>query len=399
MPQVIGLPEGKHPLQMINELYPNVTYTFVENIAVKSSEKYSAHIKIEDTNFEGKGSNKKLARLNAAVEAIKFLKNKGFLEQRISERRRHKAVKPKWQKPQRAAFLKSNGRPFRPPNLTEEKPNDAVQKLKETFAKVDYQVVSESTTENSEGEAVLKFTVSATVMDKTYTGDGTSKQNARLEAAEAALRGLGLWTEEDETLKQETKRHEMEEARFARMLYGRNRMKVSGAGSRDWRSQGKSWVSGGVLAPIPLILPDSKDSRICGNFEDSQDGSQHSGAGRSGRNMGGQQNEFGMGPLNGYNMGPQNEYGMGLPNGYNMRPQNECGMGPVNNFGMGPSDGCGMGPQNNYGIQAPGGYRMGEQSGYGMGQSAYGGCYNDFGNGGSVNENTYGSYNNWWGQY
>lgn len=399
MPQVFGLPEGKNPLVMINELYPTVAYIFGENVAEKSSEKYSAYIKIEDINFEGKGSNKKVARLNAAVEAITFLKNKGLLEQRISERRRHKVVKPKWQKPQRAAFLKSNGRPFRPPKPTEEKPNDAVQKLKEKFAKVDYQVVSESTTENREGEAVMKFTVSATVMDKTFTGDGTSKQNARLEAAEAALRGLGMWTGEDETLKQEAKCHKMEEARFARMLYGRNRMKASGGGSRDWRSQGKSWVSGGVLAPIPLIMPDSKDSRSCGKFEDSQDGSQHSGAGRSGHNMGGQQIEFGMGPPNGYNMGPKNEYGMGPPNGYNMGPQNECGMGPVNNYGMGPSNGYGMGPQNNYGIQAPGCFRMGEQSGYGMGQSAYGGSYNDFGNGGNVSENPCGSYNNWWGQY
>lgn len=376
MPQVFGLPGGKHPLQIINELYSTVSYTFVVNPTEKSSEKCSAYIKIEDTDFEGKGSNKKVARLNAAIKAITFLKDSGILDQRIAEKRQQKAGKPKWRGPVRQAFLKSNGRPFGPPKPAEEKPKDAVQKLKEKFARVDYQVVKESTTQNSEGEAVLKFTVSATVMDKTFTGDGTSKQQARLEAAEAALRGLDLWTEEDVTLKKEAERLEMDKTRFARMLYGTKRMKGSGGGSRDWRFQGKSWVSGGVLAPNPLILPDSKDSGTGGNFEDSQDGSQYSGADGSGRNMGGHLNGFGMGPPNGFNMGPQNEYGMG------------------------PSNGFGMGPQSNYGIQAPGGFGMGGQSGYGMGQSTnYGSGYNDFGNGGNFSENPSGSYNNWWGQY
>jgi len=380
LPQVFNIPGGKHPLQMINELYPTVTYTFGENTTVKSSQKYSAYIKIEDTNFEGKGGNKKVARLNAAIQAVAFLKSNGLLEQRISERRQHKTVKPKYQKPQRPAFLKSNGKPFGHLKLTEEKPRDSVQKLKEKFPRVDYQVVSESMTENSDGEAVMTFTVSAWVQDKTFTGDGTSKQHARLAAAEAALRGLGLWTEEDETLKQEAKRLETEKSRFARMLYGANRARGSGGGSQDWRSQGKSWVSGGVLAPNPLILPESRDSGSGGNFDDSRDGSQYSGTGGYGFNMGGLQNEYGVGLQN---MGPQNEYGTG----------------PVNNYGFGPSNGFGMGPQNNYGVRAPGGSIMGEQSGYGMGQSAdYGGGYNDFGNGGNFCQNPCGSYNGWWGQ-
>lgn len=45
------------------------------------------------------------------------------------------------------------------------------------------------------------FTISVAVDGSTYTGTGTSKKQAKTFCAEAALRGCGLWNDDDEQLK------------------------------------------------------------------------------------------------------------------------------------------------------------------------------------------------------
>lgn len=242
-------------MQLINELYPDAVFSFSEKPSAGADGVYSVSLRINDADFVGSGGNKKIARLNAAIEAVNAFKRDGTLERRLAEKQLHKMVKPKWQKPQRAAFLQKDEMWARQPKGPMTQPRDAVVRLKEMFGNVNYEVTSKSPTTDADGNPATRYFVLAMVLGQTFWGEGLTEEKAQLEASEAAMSSLGLWTEEDEDAKKEAGRLEAEQRRWTSMLYGKSRSKQRSKASRDWRSQGKSWVSGGKLESLPLILP------------------------------------------------------------------------------------------------------------------------------------------------
>ena len=75
---------------------------------------------------------------------------------------------------------------------------NAVAKLHELYPTCEYSVVGEMPMRNS---VITAFAVSVKVNHRTYIGIGKNKKLAKMDAAEKALQGIGMWTEEDDYMK------------------------------------------------------------------------------------------------------------------------------------------------------------------------------------------------------
>ncbi|KAI0215349.1 hypothetical protein LSAT2_032612, partial [Lamellibrachia satsuma] len=184
----------KNAIMRLNELPCGVKYEFPPDDASSSGEVvYRCIVKVGDGVFDDAGATKKVAKLKAASVAVAALRATGMLAQLEHQQEALKSTKRK----QRAQSFA--GAPIISPNLgrhvrtNQSRPKNAVMKLNDKYCALQYDVVY--------GERDARASVKVTVCGKEYIGTGSTKRLAKQEAAEQALRGLGLWTAEDDRAK------------------------------------------------------------------------------------------------------------------------------------------------------------------------------------------------------
>lgn len=161
---------------------------------------FKAKVSVENSDYEGSGSNKKIAKVEAAKLALGGLETLGLLKHREEqlEARRHRREGEKTEfmakrfEERGKRIVEYRNRERKQPPL----PKNAVMKLNEHHKGLDYEFLSQG------GVPWNKiFSVSVTVLEQKYIATGNSKKNAKLEVAENALKGLGLWTDADQKVK------------------------------------------------------------------------------------------------------------------------------------------------------------------------------------------------------
>jgi dsRNA-specific ribonuclease len=197
--KLVGTFSVKNPVAELHELFPDSTYKFKDD-KVDIGEFYQCKITVNGEEYEGLGRNKKDAKANAATNALEGLRVSGFLDQHMKELEAKKQAKVEKLK----EFEKSDGsgkgkdRLEKLFNVSAAPAKNAVSKLNEIFPSIEYKIVGEMPVKNT---CMTAFAVSVQVNRRTYTGIGKNKKLAKMAAAEKALRGLGLWTEDDEYMK------------------------------------------------------------------------------------------------------------------------------------------------------------------------------------------------------
>ena len=149
-------------------------------------------ITVEDIQFEGLASTKKIAKLNASVTALTHLNDIGLLQQKLAAK---SAKKP-------SAVTVAMAVPAASSKKNTSLLKNALMKLNELRSGLDYRTISEEERIH-QGMHAHTFTMSVDIDGQTYLGVGMSKKAARADAAEKVLRALEQWIDEDEQLKQE----------------------------------------------------------------------------------------------------------------------------------------------------------------------------------------------------
>ena len=165
---------GKNPIQLLNELIPNLLYREITDDDVKTfGRKFVIAVEFENQTYNGEGSSKKLAKTKCAMELVNALETDGRLARMMSEKDGKVKKKPKSKKPLWNA---------------EGKPGSSVIKLSMHVPDVNYHLVAQQRDLWKAGETM--FTVTATVNGETFTGVGTTEVGARDQAADQALTKL-----------------------------------------------------------------------------------------------------------------------------------------------------------------------------------------------------------------
>lgn len=188
----------KNAIMRLNELPCHVKYKFQQpddGSPPSGDVGFRCIVEIGDCAFEDKGASKKEAKLKAAVMAVTTLQATGLLALLEHQQAALKSAKRK-QRAQSLAGMPTSpdtDKRFRtnPPQL-----KNAVMKLNDHHHALQYDVLS-----YGERDTPASATVKVTVSGKEYIGSGVTKRIAKQEAAEQALRGLGLWTTEDDQTK------------------------------------------------------------------------------------------------------------------------------------------------------------------------------------------------------
>ena len=171
--------DEKNAINVLNELY-------YESAVYKEqkSEGFSlVSVTVDGITTYGRGATKKEAKLSAANAAIEQLRTVGLLQQRIAEKDALKIEK-------KGNVLASERPASYRQTVSSAESENAIAKLNHVYSGLNYNVTDAIMTP---GET--SFTVSVNVNGQVYSGTGRSKKTARLTAAENALRGLNLWTE------------------------------------------------------------------------------------------------------------------------------------------------------------------------------------------------------------
>ena len=198
----VSLPvfDGKNPIMQLNELYHGLTYTFRDPVGPVHAATYHVSVEVEGQSFQACCNSKKSAKLAVANIALETLKSQGILDAREQERAQNKDVKLTKRRDfmsKRSDMLQERiqqykNRDRKNPPL----PKNAIVKLNDRYRSLEYKLVSQTGPSFN-----TTFTMSVSVENKTYFGTGRSKKRAKMEAAETVLKGMGLWTEEDEEIK------------------------------------------------------------------------------------------------------------------------------------------------------------------------------------------------------
>jgi len=185
--------EEKTAIAILNELYyESAVYSIIE-ANEQGTGSYLTSVTVDGITAYGRGSSKKEAKLRAACAAMEQLRCLGLLEQRMTEKEFSKTDRMKT-----ASSTSDSVKPL-PYRQTVTQEN-AMAKLNRLYGAPNYNMDA-----GCPGalDGFSYFTACVTVKDKNYTGSGRSKKLARIAAAEHALRGLNMWTAEDEAAKKQ----------------------------------------------------------------------------------------------------------------------------------------------------------------------------------------------------
>jgi len=189
--QMNAAAEEKNAISILNELYyESAVYSIIEENEQGTGSCLTS-VTVYGITAYGRGSSKKEAKLKAAHAAVEQLRCLGLLEQRMTEKEVFKKDRMKTASNTSASVKPAPYRQTVCP-VTQE---NAAAKLNRLYGALNYNFIDEGT--------VGDFTVCVMVNDKNYTGSGRSKKLARIAAAEHALRGLNMWTAEDEAAKKQ----------------------------------------------------------------------------------------------------------------------------------------------------------------------------------------------------
>ena len=184
---IVAQPElfhGKNPVQLLHEIFRGVEFETVETPVAEFGHSFRMRVKVEGESFEGSAGNKKAAKAECAIAALTALEQRGVLASRLAEK-----------------SAKRSGAPGT--RTWGQSTTDAVIKLAIHFPDLQYRLVSQSDIWNN---GQLLFSVQVVVRGQTYVGVGRTEALARMDAAEKVLRAMGLWTADDERIKQEKSR-------------------------------------------------------------------------------------------------------------------------------------------------------------------------------------------------
>lgn len=221
--------EGKNPIMWLNEYFPGLEYSWDLS---EDSSSYRASVEIEDIEYSGTGSNRKVAKTKCALHAVEGLSQLGRLSELEAEKKEHKRQKLQQSKQQ---ALKHNdlavqmdsyrNRLRKNPPL----PKNALAKINDFERGLTFEVQSEEAPVHDQAAVVsLRF------KGATYIGVGRTKKMAKLNASEKAIRAIGMWDEQDESVKSEI----MEEERKL------STTSHAGMGTNSWR--GKKFMNSGA---------------------------------------------------------------------------------------------------------------------------------------------------------
>ena len=163
---------------------------------------FRARVTVEGSVYEGQGTSKKLAKVEAANLALDGLKTLGLLtirEQQLTQKRQQREVQKHTFMHKREEIIGQRIMNYR----TRERkhpplPKNAAMKLNEHHKGLEYDF-----SPKGGSPWAPHFNVQVTVQGKVYSAQGNTKKNAKLAVAENVLKDLGLWTDEDERVKEE----------------------------------------------------------------------------------------------------------------------------------------------------------------------------------------------------
>jgi len=245
-------PSGKTPVMLLHELYRDqIEFNVGAPTGQAPNVAFDCALVLAGRTFSGSGGSKKAAKQAAAAAAVNALRMSGELDVREREMLAVRAQKrlnaP--DRPQRKQFQQdvptmsssSGARTGKQPPL----PKNSIMRLNDKYRSLPFTVVSGS-------DAGGWVTMTVVVEDVTYSGQGATKKQAKLSTAEAALRGLGDWTSDDENVKRMLAAAEASKPPPS-STFGRGR----GRGGRGGRGGGSlrgaavasagRWVRGGVV--------------------------------------------------------------------------------------------------------------------------------------------------------
>lgn len=189
-----------NPIQQLNEYFPEAKITFPDSTDRPDIESFFVcQVVVEGATYEGSGLSKKDAKSHAAAVALNDLKEKGILELKDQELEAKRIEREEKKKANEKSKVKEN---------SERKVGGfktAVAKLNDGFQNLEYKLIAETPLKNT---CLIAFTMAINIRGKNYVGVGKNKKMAKLDAAEKALRDLGIWTEEDEAEKVRMKKEE-----------------------------------------------------------------------------------------------------------------------------------------------------------------------------------------------
>lgn len=182
--------DGKNPIQMLNELFHELHYEYVDvSNEVTVGTKFCVVLEIQGQAYRGEGTTKKMAKGNCAMAAVKALTDSGVIKSLMAEKDAKK------RRTSRHVTGTSNSSLL----------DSAVIKLAVHFPDLQYRLVSQNDLWKN-GQTLSS--VAVTVRGETFFGSGPTESSAKNQVASKVLTKFGLWSADDQRLKQETARVE-----------------------------------------------------------------------------------------------------------------------------------------------------------------------------------------------
>lgn len=187
---------GKNPVQMLNELFHEPHYEFVDGT------RFSVVLKLRGRTYRGEGATKKLAKTNCALAAVKELMANGVIKSRIAEKEAKKRRMNKYVQGTNSPSLLDS----------------AVIKLAVHFPDLQYRLVSHSDLWNS---GQIMYSVAVTVRGEDFVANGPTEKAAKDNVASKVLTKFALWSADDKQMKEAAARAEIEATNSPFMRGGR----------------------------------------------------------------------------------------------------------------------------------------------------------------------------------
>src|SRR6218665_155162 len=182
----LELVDGKSPVALLNEIFQGqVMYTFHPQVLSQWGLEHRCSVTVGGITSEGQDVTKKASKNRAALAAVAALKASGMLPRLLAESKSRHTELP--------IQLEPDAQP-QPVILL-----NATARLLRIFPGTKYEPQSEVI--GSDGKKMAMVAVK--VEEKVFTGTGTQPKYARANAAENAMRSLGLWTDEAEKEKKQ----------------------------------------------------------------------------------------------------------------------------------------------------------------------------------------------------